>query len=130
MELGRRIVNTMRPTPALTEWVEVLEPLDFDSALLTFRDLRDRLDEGLRIAAYRAAYDRTTAPSAPGRRARRDPSEHCEHCRGDGLEPGPPEYETIGGERHEYTTLQPCRCTLPTAPRASVVTTPSLLEEF
>lgn len=130
-ELGRRIINTMRPTPAITEWQEVLEPLDFDAALMTFRDLRNRLDEGLRIGAWHAAYARTTgtASSTPTARGRRDPLQSCEHCDGTGHEPGPPEYEQIGGEPHEYTTLQPCRCTRPAPARPKVVT-PSLLEEF
>jgi hypothetical protein len=129
-ELGKRIINTMRPTPALAEWLEVLEPLDFDASLMTFRDLRDRVDDGLRIAAWHAAYARTTspAPSTPGH-ARCDPSANCEHCAGSGFEPGESLWQQVNGEPHEYTTLQPCRCTLP-APRRPTVVTPSLLEEF
>lgn len=128
-ELGRRIINTMRPTPALPEWQEVLEPLDFDAALMTFRALRDRLDDGLRIGAWHAAYTRTTGTGPTPSRRRREPSATCEHCAGCGYEPGPSEHETINGERHEYTTLQPCRCTRPAPPRATI-DTPSLLEDF
>lgn len=128
-ELGRRIINTMRPTPALPEWLDVLQPLDFDAALMTFRELRDRLDEGLRIGAWHAAYARTTGTATPGRRApRRDPSEHCEHCAGCGFEPGESLWETVNGEPHEYPTRQPCRCTMP-APRRPTVATPSLLDQ-
>lgn len=123
-ELGRRIINTMRPTPALIEWQEVLAPLDFDSALMTFRDLRGRVDDGLRVAAYLAAYQRTTAPAPPGGR-RRPADETCEHCNGCGFEAGPPEYEQILGEPHEYSTLMPCRCTQP-ATRAARPAAPTL----
>lgn len=116
-ELGKRIINTMRPTPALIEWTEVLEPLDFDQALLTFRDLRERTDDGLRIARFLAAYRRRTDPdlAAPARHAARPTTEDCPHCRGCGFEAGPPEYETVLGQPHEYSTLVPCRCTRPAA---------------
>lgn len=125
-EIGRRIINTMRPTPALPEWVEVLTPLDFDTALRTFRELRDRLDDGLRIAAWLAAYDRTRgAKTGNGPRARQEPSASCEHCNGSGFEPGESRWETVNGEPYEYTTVQHCRCTRPTPPRAPQ---PSLLD--
>lgn len=113
-EIGRRIINTMRPTPALTEWVEVLQGQDFDRALRTFRELRDRTDEGLRIGRWMAAYERSGGGSATGARARRgEPSDSCEWCHGSGWEPGESRWATIKGEPHEYTTVQPCRCTNP-----------------
>lgn len=110
--IAKRIINTMRPTPALVEWQEVLEPLDFDAALATFRDFRERTSDGLDIAAFLAAHRRRTSANARTRPQRaNDASEHCEHCHGCGFEAGPPEYQTVLGERHEYTTVVPCRCT-------------------
>lgn len=128
-QLGKRIINTMRPTPALPEWIEVLEPLEFDNALITFRSCRDRSDEGLRIATFLSAYNRRSGDDARTP-TRRDPNPHCVWCRGCGYEPGPPEYETIGGQPHEYTTVVPCRCTQPASRRRHAPSAPSLLEEF
>lgn len=130
-ELGKRIINTMRPTPALGEWHEVLVALDFDTALRTFRELRDRLDDGLRIAAFMAAYDRAndTASDTIATRSRREPSTSCVHCRGSGYEPGPSRWGTVGGEPYEYTTVTECRCTKLTPPRQPAAA-PGLFEEF
>lgn len=110
-ELAKRIINTMRPTPAAREWLEVLEPLDLDAALRTFREFRDRSEDGLRIATYLAAYARVTDPGYRPRPARAGAaSESCEWCRGCGYEPGPEEFETVYGEPHAYATVVPCRC--------------------
>jgi hypothetical protein len=126
--LGKRVINTMRPTPALPEWVEVLEPLDFDAALRTFRALRDRLDEGLRIATFLTAYGRATGSSARAQ-TRREPDPDCARCAGCGWVDGPPEYETVNGEQHEYSTVVPCSCTQTrTASRAP--TPAAMFEEF
>ena len=134
-ELAKRIINTMRPTPPLVEWVEVLELLDLDTALVTFRHLRDRTDDGLRIATFLTAYqqrdDSATTRERRASDARLQPSPHCEHCRGTGYEPGPSRWGTVGGEPYEYTTVQPCRCTRPTSTQRPVAAaTPSLLEDF
>lgn len=107
--LAKRIINTMRPTPAIGEWAEVLEPLDLDAALKTFHDLRAVTDHGLAIATFLRSYDQRTSPDRPTRRGQPDP--HCTRCSGDGWVDGEPIVETVDGEPHPYTTLAPCPCT-------------------
>lgn len=108
-ELGRRIINALRPTPALREWQEILEPLDFDTALRTFHAFRETSAHGLPIATFLERYQGQRPETTARQRGR--PRPQCPACHGSGWVDGPPEYETIGGEPHEYTTLMPCPCT-------------------
>jgi hypothetical protein len=60
--LARRIINTFRTTPALTEWRQVLAHLDHDPACTTFGYCRDHIPEQLPIATYLARYRIITTP--------------------------------------------------------------------
>lgn len=120
------IVATWPTGPKAYIWTQALADLDAAPANRAYLDLRDTI-ERITIPAFRAGYDR-----AAGRARRRpDPDATCQYCRGCGFEPGPPEFETIMGEPHEYTTLQPCRCTraAPAQLSRSGPVTPSLLDE-
>jgi hypothetical protein len=119
------IVATWPTGPKAYVWTQTLAELDNGPANQAYRDLRDTA-ERITIAAYQDRYRRHANTSRSQRRA---PSEHCPHCRGCGYEDGPPEYETVNGEPHAYTTLVPCRCTQPRTTRRAAAT-PSLLEEF
>lgn len=113
LELGRRIVNTCRPTPPLTEWQEVLAPKNHPMAVRAFEYLREHgnAGAGLDIPTYAAKYRELVNPASSRTGATGAPSEHCPHCRGCGFEDGPIETETVGGQPHVYTTVVPCRCT-------------------
>ena len=93
-ELGKRVINTMRPTPGLGEWTEVLEPLELDDALVVFRELRDETDGGLTIARYLGTY-RARLNARRARIAERaeytSPPPRCELCDGTGWVDAPPE---------------------------------------
>jgi hypothetical protein len=125
-----RLVNLLVATwptgPKAYVWTQTIGDLDAAPANRAYAELRDNV-ERVTVAAfltrYRAQLRVTTAPR------RRDPDPGCEWCRGCGYEDGPPEYETIGGEPHAYTTLVPCRCTQPRA-ASRAPAHPSLLEEF
>ena len=108
-QLARRVVNGWRSTPPLSEWVEVLQPCDRDTASSALDSLRNRVDTWLSCAAFVTAYDAEIARRAGP--SRRHPRPDCEYCDGTGFEDGPAEYETIGGEPHTYTTVIQCRCT-------------------
>jgi hypothetical protein len=61
--LARRIINTFRTTPALTEWRQVLARLDRHWATVTFEHCQDTIPEQLPIATYRAQYRAITTPT-------------------------------------------------------------------
>jgi hypothetical protein len=94
--LGKRIINTFRNTPALTEWRDVLRALDQQRAVQTFELCRNTIADNLPIARYLAEY-----------RARPIDRQHrpaCTTCDGEG-------YLKIYFERnsHEYAGLSICR---------------------
>lgn len=62
--LARRIINTFRSTPALTEWRRVLERDDHHWAQVTFDHCLDTIPDALPIATYRAQYRAITTPTA------------------------------------------------------------------
>lgn len=111
-DLAKRIINTMRPTPALREWVEILQPLDPITAAATFRYFRTATADGLAIATFRAQYDRFEVGAARTARAG-EPDDNCTSCRGTGYTDGPPITHDNNGRAHAhpYTTVQPCTCT-------------------
>lgn len=102
------IVATWPTGPKAYVWTQKLAELDPAPANRAYLELRDTL-ERITIPAFLASYERATGRA----RRRPDPVPSCEHCGGCGFEAGPPEYETIGGQPHEYSTLVPCRCTRP-----------------
>ena len=104
-ELAIRIVNTMRPTPPLQDWVEELTGLNYDRAWAVFRTLRHDSQTGLRIGTFVAAYrddldaERRSRPT--------DPPPKCEQCGGTGwIRSG-----DLIAHGHTYSQVKPCRCT-------------------
>lgn len=61
--LAKRIINTWRLTPPLTEWVDMLAQRDTDTATATFIRLRDELDGALSIARFVKEYRAAITPS-------------------------------------------------------------------
>jgi len=81
--LGRRIVNTLRPTPALAEWVEALMAVPHAAALSAYTELRGECEHGLSIARFlRAIRERDALASAPPRPIA--PRPDCPDCAGAG----------------------------------------------
>jgi len=124
-----RLVNLLVATwptgPKAYVWTQAVNELDAAGANRAYAKLRDTA-ERVTVASFLEAY---RALRTPTEARRHDPSATCEHCDGCGYEPGPPEYETVNGEQHEYSTLVPCRCTRPRS--ASRAPTPAaLFEEF
>lgn len=117
-ELAKRIINTMRPTPALPEWVEVLQPLDLDEALVTFKILRDGTDGGMTIGRYLGSYRGRLEARREARRFEAPPP-HCELCDGTGWVDAPAELAhrsttcraEVATEQCRCSALEPCRCT-------------------
>jgi hypothetical protein len=62
--LAKRIINTFRQTPALTEWRQVLTRLDHHWAIVTFEHCRDTITDQLPIATYHAHYRAITTPAS------------------------------------------------------------------
>jgi hypothetical protein len=121
-----RLVNLLVATwpggPKAYVWTQALEALDAPAANRAYARLRDTA-KSITVAGFREVYDTASRPAPGGRRY--EPTAGCVHCGGTGFEPGEPIYETVLGEPHEYTTLQPCRCTRPAPPRPPQ---PSLLD--
>lgn len=122
-ELAQRIINTMRPTPALVDWVETLTGLNTDRAWRTFRDLRDTTTDGLNIATFRREYDDDLARDRAARAPRPTaPPPVCEQCDGSGW------IEVTDDRRHARHCVdadachchaaEPCRCTAGNQARA------------
>lgn len=117
-ELGKRIINTMRPTPALVEWQDVLEHLDLDDALLTFKSMRDEVDGGLTIGRFLGAYRGRVETRRLERDRHRPPPPRCELCDGTGWVDAPPllahRSTTCRGEPGTDTchchAVTPCQC--------------------
>lgn len=55
-ELGRRIVNALRPTPPLADWVPALTGLDHDRAWRIYAQCVDTCEDGLPIATFKRHY--------------------------------------------------------------------------
>ena len=108
-ELGQRIVNAIRPTPPLADWVEALEGLNTERAWRVYRTLRDQCTNGLNIAQFMAAYREDLQAEKRRRAAYRTP-DRCERCDGSGW------VEASRAEAHNEATCRPdlpggCHCT-------------------
>jgi len=125
-----RLVNLLVATwptgPKAYVWTQAIADLDAAGANRAYARLRDTVDR-VTVASFLETH---RAQRSPTEARRRDPSETCEHCAGTGYEPGPPEYETVYGEQHEYSTLVPCRCTQPARAASRAPAPPGLFEEF
>ena len=76
--LARRVANTFRLTPAFSEWVDVLGPLDREIATATFVKLRDETESGgLSIGRFVVRYREVAASG------RRRTDGRCGTCMGE-----------------------------------------------
>jgi hypothetical protein len=82
-ELAGRIVNTLRPTPPLTEWVEELTGLNKDRAWRTYRNLRGASEHGLTIGTYVRTY-RDDLANERRRKAEDATPDRCGKCNATG----------------------------------------------
>lgn len=93
--LAKRIINTWRGGPPLTEWANLLEQLQAGRAGTAFIRLRDELEHAPTIARFRTAYRSVRT---------REDDETCEHCANDGTITGP----TFERHGHTYSSAIPC----------------------
>lgn len=102
--LAKRIINTWRGGPLLTEWIDTLTELDQGTAGTTYVRLRNDTDHAPTIAAFLRTYrGLSTAATHP------PPQDHCPsgRCSGDGWITTE---RTISG--HPVRCAEPCTCPL------------------
>jgi hypothetical protein len=107
--LARRVQNTWRLTPPVTEWADALTPLDHDRAVATFTRLRDEHPNGLAIAQFVRTYDASIV------------NEERQLCDGTGYVDAPGPVLTVEGKPHPYTAVDRCPCRRP----VTTATTPT-----
>lgn len=106
-ELAKRIINALRPTPPLDDWVRALTGRNSTRAWRIYQRAVETCEDGLRIATFLRLYD---AEVSDERRARAEQTTPCEHCQGTGYVAGEPIVRQVNGEPYEYSTATPCRC--------------------
>lgn len=95
--LAKRIINTWRGGPPLTEWIDVLGPLEAGRAGTAFVRLRGDSENPPSIARFRQVYASLHTASSDAK---------CASCGGDGWVTATP-VERWGVE---YRTARPCHC--------------------
>jgi hypothetical protein len=121
--LARRVQNTWRLTPPVTEWADALTPLDHDRAVATFTRLRDEHPNGLAIAQFVRTYDASIVNEerARARSALKPARPDCQLCDGTGYVDAPGPVLTVEGKPHPYTAVDRCPCRRP----VTTATTPT-----
>ena len=102
--LAKRIINTWRGGPPITEWREQLTQLDEGQAGTAFARLRGQLDNAPSIARFMSEYRSLHTASA---------DDKCGDCANSGWVPIElPNGDTAWYEHNgqQYTGAKPCRC--------------------
>jgi hypothetical protein len=100
--LGKRIINSFRGGPPLTDWREVLEPLDAGKAGTAYMRLRSATDAPS-VKQFMDEYRKldTTPTTTTG------PCTRCDDTR---FVPGPDIVHNAGTDHERrYSTVEPCR---------------------
>lgn len=100
--LAKRIINTWRGGPPLTEWVGVLTTLDYGTAGTCFVRLRDDLEHAPSIAKWMHTYKSLRTPA-------NDPTD-LRACHRNGCTDGAITYFT-SHRGHRYRHTARCTCT-------------------